>query len=114
MWWIIDLFIGLFFFFLQSGPFGDCLPLGCTECVPLNVSLTLYVCHVHVGARLLQGGMHVEQVGHEGQVELAVPVGDVVGGDKLPAVQPRRLLQHQLGPLGQVLLLRAHRGEEGG
>lgn len=81
---------------------------------PADVRLTLYVCHIHVEVRLLQGGMHVEQVGHEGQVELAVPVGDVVGGDELPAVQPRRLLQHQLGPLGQIVLLQAHREEEGG
>lgn len=50
--------------------------------------------------------MRVEQVGHEGQVELAVPGGNVVRRHKLPAVQTGRLLQHQLGPLVQVPLLK--------
>lgn len=79
------------------------------------MGLTLYVRCLHVvEADLLQGGMHVEQVGHEGQVQLAVAVDNVMGGDKLPAVQPGRLLQHQLSPLGQIVLLQVCREEEGG
>lgn len=72
---------------------------------------TLYVRRLHiVEVDLLERGMHVEQVGHEGQVELAVAADDVVRGDKLPAVQPGRLLQHQLGPLGQIVLLQVGEG----
>lgn len=80
---------------------------------PRFLLLTLYVRLHVVEVDLLESGMHVEQVGHEGQVELAVSVDDVLRGDKLPAVQLRRLLQHQLSPLGQIVLLQVRR-EEGG
>lgn len=77
-----------------------------------RLRLTLYVRRLHVvEVDLLEGGMHVEQVGHEGQVELAVSVDDVLRRDKLPAVHLRRLLQHQLGPLGQIVLLQVRREE---
>lgn len=70
------------------------------------VGLTLDVHGLHaVQVGPLQRGVHVEQVGHEGQVEFAVSRGDVVGRHKLPAVQPGRLPQHQLRPLLQMLLL---------
>lgn len=75
----------------------------------LHQCLTLYVCGLQaVDVCLLQGGVHVEQVGHESQVEFAVPGGDVIRRDKLPAVQPRCLLQHQLGPEVQIVLLHVH------
>lgn len=71
--------------------------------------LTLYVCTLHaVDVDPLQGRMHVEQVGYKGQVEFAVSRCDVMRRDKLSAVQPGRLLQHQLGPVVQIVLLHVH------
>lgn len=67
--------------------------------------LTLNVCVLHGPCKTVQARTHVEHVGDEGHVELAVSGRDVASGDELPAVEPRRLPQHQLGPVGQVLLL---------
>lgn len=76
----------------------------------LHLHLTLYVRLHIVEVDLLERGMHVEQVGHKRQVELAVSADDIVRRDKLPAVQLGRLLQHQLGPLGQIVLLQVGEG----
>lgn len=52
-----------------------------------------------------QCGIFVEEVGHEGQVELGAPADDVSRGDKLSTAEPLGLLQHSLGPLQVVPLL---------
>lgn len=64
---------------------------------------SIYV--VAVDLSLLQTRMHVEQVGHKRQVEFAVSRCNVVRGNKLSAVQPGGLLQHQLSPSVQIALL---------
>lgn len=74
-----------------------------------HARLTLEMCTIQaVDLGPLQRRMHVEQVGYEGQVELAVSRCDVLRRNKLSAVQPGRLSQHQLGPVVQVVLLHVH------
>ena len=48
--------------------------------------------------------MVVEQVGHEGEVELVHALGHVLRRDEAPAAQLVRLLQHDLGPGHEVSL----------
>lgn len=73
-------------------------------------NLTFYQCHVYgVGLTSSHRRVHVEEIGHKGQVEFAVSSRDVTGGNKLSAVQPGGLPQHQLGPLKQIRLLHTHR-----
>lgn len=52
-----------------------------------------------------QGRVLVEEVGHEGKVQLGIPSHHIGRHDELPAAQPLSLLQHGLGPLQVILLL---------
>lgn len=75
----------------------------------LSLCLTLYVLSLYaIDLSLLHSWMHVEQVGDKGQVEFAVSRSDVMGRNKLSAIQPGRLLQHQLSPSVQIALLHVH------
>ena len=59
---------------------------------------------VDVGG-LIKGRVHVEEVGHIGEVELVVARHHVVRRHKSPALDLLRLLQHAFCSLRQVLLL---------
>ena len=51
----------------------------------------------------VEGGVVVEEVGHEGEVESLLALHHVLGGDEGPALQLVGLVQHLLGPGDHVL-----------
>ena len=57
------------------------------------------------GLGVVEGGVVVEEVSHEGQVELLDAGDDVGGGDEGPAVDLLGLVERALGAGGQVRAL---------
>ena len=53
----------------------------------------------------MKGGVIVEKVSDEGQIELIDAIDNVLGRQKAAAAELIRLLEHQLGSTQQIVLL---------
>ena len=90
-----------------KSPKSDTLRLNLPPARPptfLFPSLLVQFLHVDVVHRL-QGGVHVEQVGHEGDVQLGVAADNVIRGHKHSTAHLVGLLQHVLCSLSQIPFL---------
>jgi hypothetical protein len=59
----------------------------------------------------MKGGVIVEKVSDEGQIEFVDAIDNVLGRQKAAAAELIRLLEHQLGSAQQIVLLHKRKNE---
>lgn len=59
----------------------------------------------------MKGGVIVEKVSDEGQIEFVDAIDNVLGRQKAAAAELIRLLEHQLGSAQQIVLLHKRENE---